>query len=197
LVDVFFYTYFSTNKNIDDMNKQLQNKLKVYSSLTAAAALVASSADAQIVHTTVNYTGGYETYDIDIDNNGDVDFRLTALSTLVTYGSYRISINAAGIEGLYGNRALGITGAYVDSLYALNAGVIVNSTAPSFISSGALAGSFEVEIYATFLGNGFWVPVFGSSFGQFGDGATKFVGVEFENQANGDVHYGWLRFTRC
>jgi hypothetical protein len=174
------------------MNKQLQNKLKTYSSLTAVAAFTSSTVDAQIVHTTVNYTGGYETYDIDIDNNGDADFRLTAFATQFTYGgAYRITIGAANVEGLYGNRAVGIYGSYFNSLYALNAGNIVNSTNASFVSSGALAGTFEVEV--DFYG--FWIPAFGSSFGQFGDGSSKFVGVEFENQSSGDTHYGWLRFT--
>jgi hypothetical protein len=58
------------------MNKQLQNKLKAYSALTAAAGLVASTAEAQIVHTTVNYNGGFETYDIDIDGDGTNRFSI-------------------------------------------------------------------------------------------------------------------------
>ena len=173
------------------MNKQLQNKLKAYSALTAAAALVATSAEAQIVHTTVNYTGGYETYDIDIDNNSDVDFTLNAFATSFPYGAYAFEIAGAQLLPNIGNRMIGTLGSTFNSVYAMNAGMVVNSTGYSFVSSSAaLAGEFKVN--GTFYG--FPITLYEGSFGQFGDGATKFVGVEFENQATGDIHYGWLRF---
>jgi hypothetical protein len=173
------------------MNKQLQNKLKAYSALTAVATLVASSAEAQIVHTTVNYTGGYETYDIDIDNNGDVDFTVNAFATTFPYLAYTVDIAAVQINANGGNRMIGTYGSNVNYVYAMNAGMVVNSTGYSFVSSSAaLAGEFKVN--GTFYG--FPVTLYEGSFGQFGDGATKFVGVEFENQVTGDIHYGWLRF---
>lgn len=59
-----------------EMKKSLQNKLKAYSAMSAVAAFGANEAAAQMNSTNLNFTGGYETYDIDIDGNGTVDFRL-------------------------------------------------------------------------------------------------------------------------
>ncbi len=175
------------------MDKRLQNKLKSYSALSAVATLVASSAEAQIVHTTVNYTGGFETYNIDIDGDGTVDFAVNAGATsfpLSSAGAYTAKVSGVQLYPNGGNRMIGTSGSYVNTVYAMNAGMVVNSTYYGFISQGALAGKFEV--IATFYG----VPitVYEGSFGQFGDGATKFVGVEFEIPLTGDTHYGWLRF---
>ena len=80
------------------MNKTLQNKLKSYAALTAVAAFSSSDANASIIHTDVNYTGGYETYDIDIDGNGSVDFSVDAFATVITSG-YIIDIKQAGLTG--------------------------------------------------------------------------------------------------
>jgi hypothetical protein len=171
------------------MDKRLQNKLKAYSALSAVATLVASSADAQIAHTTVNYTGGYETYDIDVDGNGSVDFTIDAGSSVVTYSAYRIDIRTVGVSGVGNNRAIGVYGSYFNSISALDSSYVV-SRYNSFVNVGALAGIVDVEVE---IFPGFFYPVFTTSFGQFGDGTTKFVGVEFE--ISGETHYGWLRFS--
>lgn len=185
------------------MNKQLQNKLKTYSALTGAAAFLASSAKAEIIHTTINYTGGYETYDIDIDNDGNIDFTINAnqQSYSFTYNSQPITIEV-GYVNLVGNIAnLFVGGSGVASTqgftypynYASNlaAGILVNNTYnPSFVSYGFLAGKFEA--FTTFYG--FPVLLGGFELGKFGDGGEYFVGTEFEIPSTGDIHYAWLRF---
>lgn len=171
------------------MNKSLQNKLKSYSALTAVSVVGATTAQAGIIHTDVNYTGGYETYDIDIDGNGITDFSLNAFSTNISYGSYLINIKQAGLQGsMYSNNILASGGSYFNSAQALSAGVYVYSTVGSFGNSAVLGGQFAVSV--SFYGT--MIPVYNGSIGNFGDGSEKFVGVQFD--IDGDIHYGWLRF---
>ncbi|MFP5470938.1 MAG: T9SS type A sorting domain-containing protein [Bacteroidia bacterium] len=176
------------------MNKQLQNKLKTYAALTTSASVIATAVDAQIVHTVVNYTGGYETYNIDIDNDGNVDFVVNGgrFTYSFTYSSNPITVKVGnlGLGGVLSvNRMIGYSSSYFNVISGLASGVLVNY-ANSFISSGALAGTYEV--LTTFYG----VPITlqSGAFGQFGDGSEKFVGVQFEIPASGNIHYGWLRF---
>ncbi len=175
------------------MNRQLQNKLKSYSALTSITTLSSFSVDGQIIHTNVNYTGGYETYNIDIDGNGTIDFTLNAFGSNIVNSTYTFNIGSLTISANGGNKMMGIGnsyGSYMNTVYALNSNFIVNSYNYGFISDGILAG--KTEILTT--SSGFPVTVFELNHGQFGDGATKFVGVEFEIPLTGDTHYGWLRF---
>ncbi len=171
------------------MNKQLQNKLKAYSALTAVASLAASSAEAQIVHTVVNYTGGYETYDIDIDADGTNDFYLLGVDWGAMYGLSAGNLVHIGVQG---TNALVTYGSY----YAANlaAGVTLDSATTFAVagvwsggagSGGAFGGFYS---YATSGGG-----VNSGSWGNFWAGQTGFVGVSFD--ISGATHYGWLRVT--
>jgi hypothetical protein len=184
------------------MKSDLKQKLSCYTALASVLSVFSSTkASAQFVHTTVDYKGGYETYDIDIDNDGIVDFTINAnqQSYAFTYNSMPITIEV-GYVNLAGNlvnqfaggvgvaSSQGFTYPYNYALN-LNVGVVVNSIDFStFVSSGALAG--KVEAITTF--NGFPVTVGGFDFGKFGDGEEYFVGVKFE--IGSSLHYGWLRF---
>jgi hypothetical protein len=170
------------------MNKQLQNKLKAYSALTAVAGLAASTADAQIVHTTVNYNGGYETYDIDIDGDGTNDFYLLGADWGANYG---FTGNLVHI-GVQGTNELVTYGTYYAAKLA--AGVTLDSTTP-FAVAGVWAGGAENGgafggFYSyTYYGYG----PYSGSWGSFWAGQTGFVGVSFD--ISGATHYGWLRVT--
>lgn len=186
------------------MSDILEKKLLKYASLSSAAILVGTHADGAIIHTTVNYTGGYETYNIDIDNDSNVDFVLNAtyFTYSFSYGSQPITLKVKGANlngylsvnnfvGGQGNTTFGSTTYPYNYVSALNSGFNVNSTYPtSFLSSGALVGNFE--ILTTFYG--FPIPIASNQFGKFGDGAEKFIGVKFEIPSTGSTHYGWLRF---
>jgi hypothetical protein len=162
------------------MNKQLQNKLKTYSALTAVAGLAASTADAQIVHTTVNYNGGYETYDIDIDSDGTNDFFILGMDWGANYGIPGNLVHL-GVQGT--NELVTYNSYYVAKLAA---GVTLDSTTPFAVagvwSNGAsYGGAFGGTYYAAYTWGSFWA------------GETGFVGVAFD--ISGATHYGWLRVT--
>lgn len=163
------------------MDKKLQNKLKTYSSLTAVVGLMASSADAQIIHTTVNYTGSYETYDIDIDNDGVVDTGMWAGS----YGPDTYTTYYTRYCGLYGPAAK-VTNSSLGYVINLASGVMVDASQPYFaIGFKNMVGTYN---YVNYPSNDY-------SFGDptFVGAGDKFVGVSFD--ISGNTHYGWLRFT--
>lgn len=178
------------------MNKQLQNKLKAYSALTVAATLVASNSEAQIVHTTVNYNGGFETYDIDIDDDGTTDYSIDGINWGANYSyvspafGYRANILCAGSNQV-------VMGSASSSYYVgkLDAGVIINSTVPNLGLNSA--GSNNSGWYWSNGGNfggASYNPPYNSSDGwgqEWAGGQTGFVGVEFD--ISGATHYGWIR----
>jgi hypothetical protein len=166
------------------MDKRLQNKLKAYSSLTATAALVASSVDAQVVHTTLNYTGGYERYDIDIDGDGNFDTAMWA-------GSYAPDTYDSPYSyysrycGLYGPANKVLNSYY--RLVNLASGVLIDAS-QSYFDAGYFKQMVGTISYVNY-------PSFNYTFGDpnFVGAGDKFVGVRFD--ISGNTHYGWLRFT--
>ena len=173
------------------MNKTLQNKIKAYSALTAVAVIGGPSAHAGIIHSNVNYTGGYETYDIDIDGNGVVDFTMTQESLWSSIGTVnRQYINGNGSNSFIGSSSNGMFSG--PGATALNSGYTIDSSA-SFMSNktltwgSAYGGTMGVyyNVYSgSLIGNG----------GEFGGGVNgKFVGISFD--VSGNTHYGWLRFN--
>jgi hypothetical protein len=188
------------------MNKQLQNKLKAYSALTAVATLVAASADAQnIVHTTVGYTGGMETYDIDIDGDGTTDFSINGWDwgasyynfVLPNYG-YQLNILCAGVNQIAMRTftSTGSTGALVASSYyvaKLDAGVAVSPALLGFGVNNSMQGGWYWNNGGNF-GGASYNTSWGSPGGwgqEWAGGQTGYVGVQFD--VSGSTHFGWLR----
>lgn len=168
------------------MNKNLQNKLKAYSAISAVAAFGAE-ANAQVTTTMVDYTGGYESYDIDIDGDGTMDFTMNAFDLSSAYGSIG-PINQLVFEAKGSNRFVGSSSYYVS---VLNNGDIVDSGA-TFMSNtsmwqGATGGNMMVyyNIYSSY-----YVGSWGSWTGGID---SKYVGLEFD--ISGSTHYGWARFS--
>lgn len=186
------------------MKENLKFQLNRYLVLAGLPIAFSEVANAEVIHTTVNYNGGYETYDIDIDQDGTADFILDANKTTypVSFSSQQIDVKIGGanITGqLAANKFFGAQGTV--SLYGysfpynyalgLNQGILINSTSPySFYSSAVLAG--KVEAKASYMG--FPITIAQQSFGQFGDGDELFVAVKFEKVDTGNIHFGWLRF---
>lgn len=161
------------------MKKTLHNRLKNYSALTAVAIIGVNEAQADIIHTDVNYTGGYESYSVDIDGDLVDDFLVIAGAG----GSGGFYYAAVNIEGAISSNAIqGAITAYYNYASALSVGKLIYSTQGTFVSSPVLAGSFSITYPFAYAGD----------IGQFGDGNEHFVGAKFE--ISGDIHYGWLRF---
>lgn len=182
------------------MDKKLQNKIKTYSALTASAVLISNTAHADIIHTEVGYTGGFETYDVDIDGDQIIDFSVEGFATNFSTGSGgNVAISAVAVNGYissnqvnaypYGSSGGSSSGSSssFNLAYSLNSGNLVNSTYLPFENNGALAGQFVFS--ATFGGFPFNTS---GSFGNFGDGSEKFIGIKFD--ISGSTHYGWMRF---
>lgn len=170
------------------MDKKLQNKLKSYSALTAAAALTATAADAQMTSRTINYTGGYETYDFDIDNDGNMDFAIVAGNWGACYG---ITGNLINIEAKGSNEIYVASNSWYP--YVMSSGDPINSSgtfnALGYVWGGCTtygAGPISNGVYFAGTYNG--SPNWGANTGE-----TSIVGVTFES--GGYMHYGWFRLT--
>lgn len=176
------------------MDKKLQNKLKSYTALTAVAALSANVANAGIVPTSVEYTGGYESYDIDIDGNGTIDFVLNHSDFASVYSSYYPGIILGGMAIEIGSGGEGVASAY----YGINA---ANLREGNLISTNMIATynpypSYVFQSQSSFsLGALFYIS---SSFqgqisGDFNKGKNQYIGVQFD--INGSSHLGWIRIN--
>lgn len=176
------------------MNKQLQNKIKAYGVLAAAATFASSQADAQLVVRSVNHTNsGSGDYELDIDNDGVVDFTITA--TTFSYPSYY------GLQGAY----VSMNGAY--NSYASASSFNSNSWTwyNNVMDAGKIEKGVNIGWDASFsygqLLNGFFTysayPGYGGSFGNIAGENQSYVGVQFvKMDANGlkNLHYGWVKF---
>lgn len=168
------------------MNKKLQNKLKAYSALTAVAVVGANEAEAQINATTVNYTGGYETYDIDIDGDGTDDYRFSAYN--YWGGTYGIGLYGGplNIYGLGGNQVMMQSG-YVAALDSnASVGLLYGQ---SWTGNAQLNRFYYFNSYTPVYGN--W----GASYNPWDAWTAEehYMGIQFD--INGEMHNGWIRFT--
>jgi hypothetical protein len=162
------------------MNKQLQNKLKTYSVLTAAAGIAASTAEAAVIHNNVGYTGGYETYNLDIDGDGNNDFQISQTPFTGSYG-----VGCVPNGGRFNAFANGFLFAGANG-FNQSSGALISSGAGGFYNNlygaGAYLFSCNSSIYGTFAN-------------YFGPGLAgdKLFGVRFNIGA--DTHYGWVRVS--
>ena len=166
------------------MNKQLQNKLKAYSALTAAATLSTAAADAQMTTRTIGYTGGYETYDIDIDDNNTVDFQIDGTA----FGTYGIGL-IGGLIYLRGQNGGYLGGTYsggAGGLYPLAAGEKIGFYGSvGFQASKFMGGGYSFYVSSSYYGS--------DTFGALSGTTDTYVAVTFNR--DGNYHLGWMRFT--
>ncbi len=187
-------------------NKETVKKLASYSALAGAFVLVNSGASAQVVYTDVvpdETIGTGDSYDLDMNNDGDVDFTINMTSLTIPSLFYTVAyhsvyydavINFMKIYPTSGNAVNAYTlstasGGTVGYGYALNNGENIGPTANMLDNStqylGAYLGILDYpgpgDIYSF------------SSFGEWPTKADKYLGVRF-NAADGD-HYGWVRIT--
>ncbi|MFP5470939.1 MAG: T9SS type A sorting domain-containing protein [Bacteroidia bacterium] len=156
------------------MDKKLRNKLKTYAALSAVASLVASNAEAAVVHTNVNTTfGPGDSYDLDLDNGGIMDFSFKNNGTYYTsYGVAALFLMNPNFNGIIGS-----VGGY-GYLYPLN------------IPSGSYIGSNYWTFYTNYsYGSLNWYGGYGNFIGV----TAGFIGLQFD--ISGNTHYGWVRIS--
>jgi len=187
-------------------NKETVKKLASYSALAGAFVLVNTGANAQIVYTDVDpdeTVGTGDSYDLDMNNDGDVDFTINMTSITIPSLFYTTAfhsvyydavINFMKIYPTSGNAVNAYTlstfsGGTVGYGYALNNGEDIGPSANMLENStqylGAYLGILDYpapgDIYSF------------SSFGEWPTKESKFLGVRFA--ADGNDHYGWVRIT--
>jgi hypothetical protein len=162
------------------MNTSLKKQLKRYSALSSATIAMVNSVNSQVVVTDVLYQGTPNSiYDIDLDNNGVVDFKLEHFFG----GPYSTSSGS-----VFYKRFLKIDGENNNEIITLG------NYADKFFSFGSVnsAGYFKTSAVIVYSGSAFTAPL-----GKWwrGDCGTqdKYIGTRFD--IDGDNHYGWIRLS--
>jgi len=154
---------------------------------------------AQIVYTDINdvtlTSAGAtvrETLNIDLDNDGTVDYNVFSLDTNIVASIGNVETSAVGIDFKGSNQAAGVVSPItglgdVIKLEVINSGTSISS---STVYAGASSSSSLVF-------NGGGLSVHGiTALGALNDGnftntTDKYVGVSF--MISGAIHYGWIR----
>lgn len=176
------------------MSKKYTKKLLSYSAVAGAFVAVGQTADAQVVYTNVEpdsvvsiFTGP-GSMDIDLDNDGNVDFQIrhdvsysiyTSTSSSTTY-TYFLAYRYANIfKVASGAEVFGVNTSQVDTLPTDEELIdtdVFNVQNNNYNLASYYSGSF---------GTGSWGPLPGE-----GD---RYVGVRF--MIGTDTHYGWIRLN--
>ena len=185
----------------------MKNNLKKYLSLSSAFVAVGVSANAQVVYTDVNpdlaVPGNNDHadsfYDIDIDNDSNIDFQLGLhnVNDTVIQSTGGQLITSFGAVWIIGNQPLNQaiysfttnTGSNTN-LFAqpFDAGNIVSAGAGNFGSWGYLG----VQSYWLFTDSTRNIPGGKGDLGNFPDAGDKHIAIQFSPNGT-DVHYGWIR----
>ena len=172
-----------------EKNNTIESKIKRYSALAGGITAIAGAANAQIVHTDINpdtlITGNGAVYNLDVDNNGVIDFTFNTMSTSFTYpGTPATFVN---YSGAYMNPAASGNSMMISSYGPMNvpAGSAIGSSG-SFTSSGGWVGLVADISYVSSSSTSSYSLTFGYFLNTDG-----FVGLKFQNSAN--THYGWAR----
>lgn len=172
------------------MKKSLQNRLKNYSLLSAITIIGSSESQAQIIHRDINYTGGHDSYDVDIDGDAFGDFKFNLKTESFNYySSTDIYVKGVNVTGVNNNAVLGRS-------------FVINLAQPVYSGNYVLGTSYSYYrfINSAFLGGTYKLTYNSSSYtstssGTFGIAYNlyeyKFIGFEFE--ISGENHYGWMR----
>jgi hypothetical protein len=159
------------------MKNSLQNKLKNYTTLTASIAAISNSSFGAVQINTINYIGGWgDIYNIDINNDGILDYRFTNYLDSGIFGTYFVAFKFYGLDSQ--NKAVADSPGYVK---ALNNGSIV-SFGQNF---SFFYGSYQCFIRSLNgqVDNFYTIGLVSS--------VDKFIGVKFD--ISGNTHYGWIR----
>ncbi|MEY3451272.1 MAG: hypothetical protein RL711_1098, partial [Bacteroidota bacterium] len=164
------------------MDQKYKKHLKVYSALTTGLALFANQdAEAQVISRDIDpdavFSGQSFSYDLDFDNDGNVDFWLVKYTYTYTYNTTQINSDLSIYPNLYDNSVF----VNIDNNQALRFDFgteVKNQTELSY------AHLFNADVTNTpYLNWGNWA----------GGTTDKYLGVKFKIGA--EVHYGWVKMN--
>lgn len=166
-----------------NLSRHIPDRLTAYSAMAVAVISGASSANAEVVYTDIDDVtiSIGDSWDVDIDLNGSLDFHFQAGSAGSggwTFGSVLGYVNSLSVGGL-SNQIVGYPGPYYYYAYALEANELIGPDAawnnnPSYGNSAVLVSNFYGVYYGAFPGAG-----------------EKYLGIKFK--IGSYVHYGWMR----
>lgn len=163
-------------KNTSTLNK----KLKSYSAIAGTVVAAANSADAQIVYTnvtpdTVVNTGG--SYDLDLDNDGTIDFQFAVQHGTYMYGTIPLMYDLAVVVPGTGNA--------IDT--------VAGGQPPAHNLNDPIGSSLTWvdDVGASYQLLGLTLPAVAYQAGNFVGVNDKYVGLRFKIGAAD--HYGWVR----
>ena len=164
------------------MDQKYKKHLKVYSALTTGLALFANQdAEAQVISRDIDpdavFSGQSFSYDLDFDNDGNVDFRLVKYTYTYTYNTTQINSDLSIYPNLYDNSVL--VNNHSNDATRFDFGTELYDQ--PFRSYGLL---FNADVTNTpYLNRGDWES-----------GTTdKYFGVKFLIGDN--FHYGWVKMS--
>ena len=173
-----------------EKNNTIESKIKSYSALAGGLTAIAGAANAQLGHTDINpdtlITGNGAVYNLDVDNNGVIDFTFYTIASSITYSSGSSS-TFIDFSGAYMSPAASGNSMMNFSYGPMNvpAGSAIGSSG-SFTSSGGWVGLVADISYVSSSST----SSYSVSVGNFLD-TDGFVGLKFQN--SGNTHYGWAR----
>lgn len=164
----------------ETISEQLGRRLNRYATAASAAgvgllALVQPS-DAQVVYTPTNVTiAPNSTYNLDLNNDGKVDFVIAQHSYPGYSATLYVGPNANGVLARSGAASCGC-----DSAFAFPAGAFIGPS-KHFVSVSADLAKVE--------------KIAGSvrSFGPWKNENNRYLALEFK--ISGETHYGWARLS--
>jgi hypothetical protein len=157
----------------------LSKKLKSYSALAGTMVAAASSSDAQIVYTNVNpdttiNTGGI--YNLDLDNNGNIDFEFSVTHGTYMYGTFAITYDVGILTPMAGcaidTAGDGAKAHVLNDAIDASLGWVDDATAGYQLLGGTAFGGAYTG--GNFLGQ-----------------TDKYIALRFKIGTND--HYGWAR----
>ncbi len=173
------------------MKKELLHRLRGYSALAGATLAAAASADAQIQYTDISPDttfSGNATFDIDLNNDQVMDFRITMSSSASTFtttsGSTYTRYGSMYINNLASNSIVLYTSSYADTI----------PTGASIKGSGMMWGTWNHKMAygnKTVTKAGSNTNTVSATSGAFNNTKDKYLGLRIK--VGNDTLYGWVR----
>lgn len=173
------------------MKKELLHRLRGYSALAGATLAAASSANAQIQYTDISPDttfSGNTTFDIDLNNDQVMDFRISMSSSNSTFvtssGSTYMRYGSMYINNLASNSIALYTSSYADTI----------PTGANIQATGMMWGTWTHKMAygnKTVTKAGSNTNTVSSTSGAFNNTKDKFLGLRIK--VGNDTLYGWVR----
>jgi len=179
-------------KEEKNQSKFFKSRIKTYSTLAVSA--IALDVSAQVGYTDIpdtTLTNNGDFFDIDLNNDGIADVKITRGNLSFNSGSVYISGSYASVRGQNG----GFINKF--SSYASTSFVVAFSSNQSINSNVNSWTQYTSQSYGGLLGGKFYSSV-GSSYNTFSLGnflnqTDKYLGVRFPISGSIGFHYGWVR----